>query len=115
MKKIKKLKLYVFMAACALCNAAISVEAATPKFNESKAKETAREWLNPIMSWALWVIPVCGIVRLAVAGISWYQKDEQEREQNPFHRTMITYVKWTIIIEMIPVIYTIFGLANTLN
>jgi len=115
MKKIEKIKTYVYVTLCTLSCSLLKAQAATPQFNEKKAKETAKAWLNPIMSWALWVIPVCGIVRIAIAGIGWYQKDEQEREQNPFHRTIITYVKWTIIIEMIPVIYTIFGLSNTLK
>ncbi len=93
----------------------IHVEAATPKFNEAQAKSTLMEWLTPIMNIALWVIPVAAIARIGIAGISWLQKDEQEREQNPFHRTLINYIKWTVIIEMIPLIFTIFGLANSLG
>lgn len=114
MKFLKKIKVYLFLSACTISNVMVTAQAATPKFDEAKATETAKEWLNPLMSWGLFVIPVAGIVRITIAGISWLQKDEQEREQNPFHRTLITYVKWTIIIEMIPVIYTIFGLSNTL-
>ncbi len=112
-KRLKKAKAYLFLSACAVSSAVTTAQAATPKFDEAKATATAKEWLDPLMHWGLLIIPACAIVRIAVAGISWFQKDEQEREQNPFHRTIITYLKWTIIIEMIPIIYSIFGLSGT--
>lgn len=105
----------MYIAFALFCTNMVATQAAEPKFDKVKAKALSKNWLDPIMEVALWAIPVAGLVRIMIAGLMWLQKDEQERDQNPFHRTAITYTKWIIIFELLPVIYAIFGLANSLT
>lgn len=95
-----------------MSNSILRAHANDPQFNGDLAREEAMSWLDPLMTFALWAIPLGGAVRILLAGLTWLQKDEQEREQNPFHRTFITYLKWLIALEMIPTVFKIFGLMS---
>ncbi|WP_071441737.1 hypothetical protein [Traorella massiliensis] len=90
----------------------IPVFLVTPSFNEDEARNTFNEWFTPLTDFALWAIPITGMFVLLVSYIGWLGKDENEKEQRPFKKTGITILVTTIIVELIPTFFKIFGLVE---
>ena len=83
----------------------------TPTFDAGQAKTAANGFLTPLSDTALWAIPLIALVVIAVSGISWLSKDEDEKEQKPFTKTVKRIVFVSILVECAPVLLKIFGIA----
>lgn len=57
----------------------------------------------------LWVIPVIAGVCALVSSVKWFAKDEDEREQKPLEKTLWKIGIYAVIVELIPVLYKLFG------
>ena len=82
----------------------------TPSFDIELFKSTAQGLINPITTAALWIIPILGGCVILWQGIMWLQKDDDEKEQKPFRKTLKRDMMWIIGLELVPVLFKIFGL-----
>lgn len=58
----------------------------------------------------LWAIPIVASAVALVTGVKWFSKDEDEREQKPLSKSLSKILFWAIILELIPVLFKLFGL-----
>lgn len=81
-----------------------------PGFNLGLFQSTAKGFIEPITTAALWIIPILGLCVILWQGVMWLQKDEDEKEQKPFRKTLKRDMIWIIGLELVPVLLKIFGL-----
>ena len=112
MKKLKKIKnSIVIVISLVLFNPMVISAVKTPTFNDGAAKEATQGFLTPMMNFALWLVPILTGLVWGIAGLAWLAKDEDDREQKPFMKTSKRIVIVGVIVECIPVLLKIFGLA----
>ncbi len=81
------------------------------KFNEGLAKQTVKGFIDPITKFLIWAVPLVSLVVCLISFISWFVKDEDEKERHKPFRMIKRIIIVTVIAELINVIYQIFGLV----
>lgn len=80
------------------------------QINEVEAKNWLKGWLEPITSLLLWVIPLVAVISILIVFIGWYGKDEREKRQQPFFKTIKTHLIVLAVAESFTTILKILGL-----
>lgn len=106
-KKIKGILASLYASLSMMC---VNV-CAKPSFNENGFKEETKSWADPITSYLLWVVPLCGVVSAILVGVFWLMHDEEYREQHPLKKRLVVVIIATIVIELIPTIYKLLNLS----
>lgn len=78
--------------------------------NTEEAKSWLKGWLDPITSLLLWLIPLIAVISILIAFVGWYGKDEREKQQQPFFKTVKTHIIVLVIAESLTTILKILGL-----
>lgn len=109
----KKRKFKVVMVSCYVSLSTMMVTInADPGFDEDGWKEVTTDWSDPIMSYALWLVPIVGLIMAIVSGVMWMAKDEEYREQHPLKKREMPIIIATIILELVPTIFKLLKLTN---
>lgn len=102
MKNILKkmgIKIYIILGMIA-CN--FTVVSAKVTFNQSQAQNDVKSLLDPISNFLLFIALPITAVSIGIAYAGWNGKDEQEKENMPFHKVAMKHI----------VAFVIFGLAG---
>lgn len=84
----------------------------TPTFNGGAAQEAVNPYIQGVISFLLWFVPVAFIFSSLVAGAKYFFMDDREREQKPITKTIAHLGLAAVIIWSVPVIATIIGLTH---
>lgn len=80
-------------------------------FDANGAMSLVQQYTTPLLNFMLWAVPVAAVLIGVAQGISWFIADEDKKEQKPLPRTLKKTVMYAVIIECIPVIAKLFGIA----
>lgn len=80
-------------------------------FDASGAMSLVQQYTTPLLNFMLWAVPVAAVLIGIGQGIAWLVADEDKKEQKPLPRTLKKLVMYSVIIECIPVIAKLFGIA----
>lgn len=109
---IKKIKRVVMLFVMGVSLLPVGIFAAgEPQFNSGEAQNAASNILTPMIDFGLWIIPSVATVSIIVAGVIWLCKDEDEKENKPFTKTLKRILIVAVAIESVQVILRIFGIA----
>lgn len=109
---MKKFKTVLISTIIAFLTTPAMIQAkGTPTFDSGAAKNAANGFLTPLIETGLWAVPIVATAAIAVSGIIWMTKDEDEKEQKPFTKTAKKIVIVALIIEAIEAILKIVGVA----
>lgn len=67
--------------------------------------------LDPIVTVALWVIPIIGIIAAIIEVIKYLSQDENERQRDSLFKRLKTIFLAVIIGETIPIIFKLFNIG----
>lgn len=81
-----------------------------PGFDGDGAWELANRYIAPITSFLLLLVPVVAAAVALYSYVQWALKDEDEREQRPYGKSLKKILIGAIIAESIAAIFKIFGL-----
>lgn len=81
-----------------------------PTFDTTTANKTVLDFLNPIINFGLWAVPLLGILAGVVVGVRFLLDDEERRDQKPIWKRLQPILIGTIIVWSLPIIFKIFGL-----
>lgn len=81
-----------------------------PGFDGDEAYALVNSFLSPITSFLLILVPIVAAAVALWSYISWAMKDEDEREQRPYFKSLKKILIGAIIAESVTVIFKIFGL-----
>lgn len=76
-------------------------------FNTEGIKELISNWIDPLTSTLLWLIPALYAVAAISTSLKWSTKSEREKEQQPLLPLLQKHLVNAVITELIPVIIKI--------
>ena len=80
-------------------------------FDAAGAMALVQQYTTPLLNFMLWAVPVAAVIISVAQGIAWFISDEDKKEQKPLPRTLKKTVMYAVIIECIPIITKLFGIA----
>ena len=80
-----------------------------PKFNKDAFVALVKDWLNPLFTSLLIIVPPVLAIVLVVNYIKYITMDENEQQQKPLAPRQTKMIFWAIVIESISAILAIFG------
>ncbi len=83
------------------------VKDVTDGFNSDGIKEILTNWIDPLTTTLLWLIPALYAIAAISTSLKWSTKSEREKEQQPLFPLLQKHLFNAIITELIPVIIKI--------
>lgn len=79
-------------------------------FDGGAAWDLVDKYISPLTSFLLLLVPVVAIAAALYTYIQWALKDEDERDQRPYGKSLKKIILGAVIAESITIIFKIFGL-----
>ncbi len=81
-------------------------------FNLGEAQNFIKSYTDPLTTFLLWFLPIGGAIVSVVVIITWFGKDEDEREQRKPGKTLKKIWFWLAIGMGITTIFKILGISG---
>lgn len=110
MKKTKKILLSIYtMMTVLLYN--VMLVSAEVKFNTGEANKVKSNILTPATAWFMGIVGGVAILACAIQYVRWALKDEEEREQKGYWKSIKPIVIGLIVVESLSTILLIFSIV----
>lgn len=110
MKRIKTVFTSIYLALAVLLYNSLSVSAEV-KFNTGQANKIKSNILTPATAWFMGIVGGVAILACAIQYVRWALKDEEEREQKGYWKTIKPIVIGLIVVESLSTILLIFSIV----
>jgi hypothetical protein len=91
---------------------AVHADDGAPSFNGGAAQDAVNPYIQGVINFLLWFVPIAFIASSLIAGAKYFFMDDREREQKPITKTIAHLGIAALIIWSAPLIATIIGLTH---